>query len=82
MMMVREPSLVSATFLVICGSPWNGAFLEEVDAEPPVSWWIARHTHQRWGRLRSKATMVFARDWVTSTANTRDVPRFGALLWR
>ena len=33
MVMVREPSLVSATFLVICGSPWNGAFLEEVDAE-------------------------------------------------
>ena len=24
-----------STFLVICGSPWNGAFLEEVDAEPP-----------------------------------------------
>ena len=34
MVMVREPSLVSATFLVICRSPWNGAFLEEVDAEP------------------------------------------------
>ena len=35
MVMVREPSLVSATFLVIYGSLWNGAFLEEVDAEPP-----------------------------------------------
>ena len=27
MVMVREPSLVSATFLVICGSPRNGALL-------------------------------------------------------
>ena len=35
MVTVREPSLVSATFLVISGSLWNGAFLEEVDAEPP-----------------------------------------------
>ena len=35
MVMVREPSLVNATFLVICVSPRNGAFLEEVDAEPP-----------------------------------------------
>ena len=35
MVMVRGPSLVSATFLVICGSPWNGTLLEEVGAEPP-----------------------------------------------
>ena len=33
-------------------------------------------------KMWSKATMVFARDWVTSTANSRDVPRFGALLRR
>ena len=32
MVMVREPLLVSATLLVICGSPWNGAFLQEVGA--------------------------------------------------
>ena len=34
MVMVREPSLVSATFWVICGSPQNGALLEAVGAEP------------------------------------------------
>ena len=33
-------------------------------------------------KMWSKATMVLARDWVTSTANTCDVPRFGALLRR
>ena len=33
-------------------------------------------------KLWSKATMVFTWDWVTSMANTRDVPRFGALLRR
>ena len=29
-----------------------------------------------------KATMVLARDWVTSTQKTRDVPRFRALEMR
>ena len=34
MVMVREPSLVSATFLVIYGSPRKGALLEAAGAEP------------------------------------------------
>ena len=33
-------------------------------------------------KMRSKATMVLAQDWVTSMHNTRDVPRFGALVMR
>ena len=32
--------------------------------------------------VRDKATMALARDWVTSTQRTRDVPRFRALVMR
>ena len=32
--------------------------------------------------LWDKAAMALARDWVTSTVGTRDVPRFRALVMR
>ena len=32
--------------------------------------------------VRDKATMALARDWVTRTIRTRDVPRFRALMIR
>ena len=52
MVMAREPSLMSATFLVIRGSSRNGALLEAAGAEPPGSLRPRKERqHQRPARL-------------------------------
>ena len=49
--------------------------------EHHVTWWIARHTHQRWGIVGQGGYGVPV-GLDTSTARTRDLPRFGALVVR
>ena len=47
-----------------------------------MSWWVARHIHRRWRRSVGQGNDGARAGLGNKHANTRDVPRFRALLWR